>query len=874
MNSTINFHSLTIEESFRILKSSPSGLSGEDSRSRLNKYGLNILQEKKKISKFSILFNQFRSFLILLLIIATIISLILGEFLDALVIFIVILINALLGFLQEYKAEKSIEALKKLTNPTSIVLRGNKEVKIQSSNLVPGDILILSTGDKIPADCRLIEVYSLSTQEASLTGESTPVSKKLEPLSEKTAIANQNNSIFAGTSIINGRGKAIVYSTAMNTQIGKIAKLVDDVVDDSTPLQKKLKKLGEVIGILSIATCAIVFILLILTTQNIITSLIVAISLAVAAVPEGLPAVVTISLALGVQRMVKKNSLIRRLPAVETLGNTSVIASDKTGTITKNEMMVKQIYVDKKIINITGSGYEPFGSFLYQNIHFKSSSLDLVLKIGLLCNTATLNFDKKYTIFGDPTEGALIVSAEKYGIKKGNLEKIYPKLDEIPFDSEKKRMVTINQGINSKIAFMKGAPDVIIKFCTSINENGKTRKLQQEDIKNILNINEQMARDALRVLGFAYRDFKNKYQENNFVFVGLQGMIDPPRPGVEQQIIKCKQANIKVVMITGDHKDTACAIAKQIGLNLNAITGEELDKLNDEELTKIIYNYDIFARVNPEHKIKIVTAFQKRGNIVAVTGDGVNDAPALKKADIGIAMGITGTDVAKEASDMILLDDNFNSVVAAVEEGRGIYDNIQKFVNYLLSSNIAEVLIITLALIIGLPLPLIAIQILFLNLLTDSLPAVALGIDPPSKNIMLRKPKKQGDQIIDKKLAVNLIISALIITVITLLIYNQYNITNIEKAQTMAFTSLVVFEFSRLFSIRSEFKIPWKSSYWVYLAVSFAFILQLIIIYTPLNIYLKTIPLDLIDWLIISSSAVFIYGIGRLVNKIINLVYN
>lgn len=867
-----NFHSLSTKESLKNLNSSENGLTAKEVNKRLIQYGENILRETKKISRTTIFLNQFKSFIVILLIIAVIISFILGESLDAIVILIVVIFNSVFGFLQEYKAEKAIQELKKLSNPTALIIRDSKELKIPSTHLVPGDIIILQTGDKVPADCRLIESYSLETQEASLTGESTPINKNTEPLPEDIIVANRKNLVFSGTIIVNGRAKAVVYATGMSTQIGKIAKLLDDVIDEPTPLQIKLKKLGEILGILSLAICSIVFTLLLLGNKSLIESLIVAVSLAVAAVPEGLPAVVTISLALGIQRMVRKNALIRKLPSVETLGCTTLIASDKTGTITKNEMMVEQIYADKKLINVTGSGYNPFGSFIFNKKHFKSSSLDLLLKIGILCNDASLKFEKKYDVFGDPTEGSLIVSASKYGIDKLKLDKEYPRIFEIPFDPSKKRMTTIHKAKNSKIACIKGAPDIIIKLCSYINENGKVRKLTSKDKDSILGANELMTNNALRVLGFAYKDFKDKYSEKDLIFIGLQGMIDPPRPNVKDQIKKCQEASIQVKMITGDHKNTACAIAKQIGMGTRVITGEDLDKIDDKNFMNAITNYDIFARVNPEHKIKIVTAFKNKGHIVAVTGDGVNDAPALKKADIGVAMGINGTDVAKESSDMILLDDNFNSVVAAVEEGRGIYDNIQKFVDYLLSSNIAEVLIITIALAIGLPLPLVAIQLLWLNLVTDGLPALAIGIDPPEQGIMKRKPRNTKQGIITKKLAINMITMSLVITTTVLLIFNHYLNTIPLKATTIAFTSLVIFELSRLLTIRSMYKLKFLSNPWLYLSILASIALQLLVIYTPLMKYFDTVPLNYYDWILIILGALFVFIIGRLIAHITKIV--
>ncbi|MFH0867693.1 MAG: HAD-IC family P-type ATPase, partial [Candidatus Woesearchaeota archaeon] len=690
----------------------------------------NEITQGKKISPIKIFLNQFNSVVIYILLFALAVSIFLGETVDAIVIGAIVVANAVLGFIQEYKAEKSIDALKKLASLKATVIREGKEKDIDAKLLVPGDIIKLETGDKLPADCRIYELVDLQAQEATLTGESTPVKKELTVLAEKTPLADRINMAFSGTIITNGKGHAIITSTGMQTEIGKIATLIEEVKPELTPLQKKMNTLGKKIGIAVVIISIIVFLAQLFKDPVILghlTSLqfleflkgsreifLTAIALAVAAIPEGLPAVVTIGLAIGIKRMVKRNALNRKLPSVETLGSTTVICTDKTGTLTKNEMTVKKIYANSKIIDVTGSGYEKKGEFLFNNKKINTNEIELLLKIGALNNDASLTDGN---VIGDPTEASLIVSSAKAGLKKEVLEKEHNRLDEIPFSSERKIMTTIHDFDNEKLAFVKGAPEVVLGLCTSIYENGKIHKLTEAKKKDILQINKEFGNDALRVLGFAFKTVMSKDRaEKNLTFVGLQGMMDPPREEVKEAIKKCKKAGIKIVIITGDHEITAKAVAKEIGIEGRSITGAELEKIKEKDLEKYVEEIVIYARVNPEHKIKIVDALKKKGHVVAMTGDGVNDAPALKKADIGIAMGITGTDVAKEAADMILLDDNFASIVNAVEEGRGVYDNIRKYFSYLISGNIGEVMIIFLSIIFGWSLPMTATQILLINL--------------------------------------------------------------------------------------------------------------------------------------------------------------
>jgi len=864
-------HNKTIEQVLKELKTTAKGLSQAEADERLKQYGLNEIKEAKKVSPFEIFINQFNSIVIWILIAATIISAFLKEYVDSIVILIILILIAVLGFVQEYRAERAIEALKKLASLKAIVLRDGQKIEINTKFLVPGDIVVLETGDKVPTDSRLIEVFNLQTQEAALTGESQPVKKNTNELEEKTAIADRKNMVFSGTIIVSGRAKAAVAATGMQTEIGKIATLIQEVKPEPTHLQKKLDQLGKWLAILVAVVVIIVFTVGIAVHEaSMIDMFIVAVSLAVAAIPEGLPAVVTISLALGTQRMLKRNALVRRLPSVETLGSVTAICTDKTGTLTVNEMTVKKIFANAKIIDVTGAGYETKGQFLHKNKPANIDDIGLLLRIGALNNNADL---KDSNLIGDPTEGALIVSAAKAGLIKEELEIEYKRIDEIEFTSERKMMTTIHKHHGEKIAYVKGAPEVVLRFCNYVYINGKVKKLTEEMKKEILEVNKEFADDALRVLGFAYKTIVDTEPEKNLVFVGLQGMIDPPRDEVKAAIEKCEKAGIKVIMITGDHEITANAIAKEIGLTGKSITGQQLDEIRN--LEDIVEEIAIFARVNPEHKIRIIDALKKKGHIVAMTGDGVNDAPALKKADIGVAMGITGTDVSKEASSMILTDDNFASIVNAVEEGRGIYDNIKKYVEYLLSSNLGEILTIFIAIVIGLPLPVVAIQILWINLVTDGLPALALSVDPNDPKIMARKPRNPKEGIITNFMTLRMVITGTIMMLSTLIIFKFYRPeSNLVYAQTMAFTVLVMLQMFNVMNTRSEktslFEMGIFSNKYLVLAIISSILFQFAIIYTPLSRFLKTAPLGFFDWIIIIlvSSSVLIAGeIVKYINK-------
>lgn len=862
-----NYYSLNIKEVLKSLKTSEEGLTDNEVRERLEKYGTNEIERRKSITPFKIFVRQFTSFIVIILFAAILISLLIGEKLDAVVISIILILNGVFGFIQEYKADKAIESLRKLTALKAKVIRDAREIEVDSRELVPGDIILLETGNKVPADARLLQIAALQIDEASLTGESTPSKKITELIKRGTSVNDQENMVFMGTIVTKGHARAVITKTGMGTEIGKIAELVQEVKEKSTPLQENLKQFGKWLSFVTILICAVVFGVGVLREYLVVTSFginyvsemfLAAVALAVAAIPEGLPAIVTISLALGVSKMAKRNVLIRQLPAVETLGCTNVICSDKTGTLTKNEMTVTEIYANDTLIKITGEGYMPKGDFIHADSgQSYTRNIELLLKVGALCNDSRLNYNERWEIFGDPTEGALLVSAEKLGLKKNELEKQFPRIDEIPFDSERKCMTTIHKINDENIAYTKGAPDVIINKCKYLYIDGKVNRLTEEDKKRILKINHDMAKKALRVLGFAYKSLPGSYgqvsedMEDDLIFVGLQAMFDPPRENVKEAIEKCKTAGINTVIITGDHKITAVAIAKELGLfkegNI-ALSGDELDKLSDAELDKIVEDIKIYARVSPEHKVRILDALKKKGHTVAMTGDGVNDAPALKKADIGIAMGIAGTDVAKEASDMVLTDDNFSSIVNAVEEGRGIYNSIKQFVQYTLSSNLGEILVIFMAILIGWPLPLIAIQILWINLLTDGLPGLALGLDPHSKDIMKKPPRKREEKIISRDVVHNIAIVGFVMMVGTLFLFYSYGIDSI-KAKSIAFTTLAMFQLFNVLTYRAKnFKINFKTSKYLIGSVIITILMQIAVLYTPLNVAFKTVPIGLLDW--------------------------
>ncbi len=869
----MEYYKFSEKEALDSLKTNEKGLNEEEALRRLKEYGENKLKEIKRISVFELLLEQFTSPLVLILIGAAVASFIIREFIDSYLIFAIVLLNGFLGFVQEYKAEKAVELLKKLTSLKSMVVRDSKIKEIYSTGLVPGDIVLIEMGDKVPADLRIIESNDLYVNESSLTGESQPVHKSLARIDKNVAIADQKNMLFLGTIITRGKGKAVVAGTGMNTELGKIAGIVQETEAELTPLQVKLKQLGKFLSIFILLIVVVITFTGIYKGGTFFDMFLIGISLAVAAIPEGLPAVVTIALSMGTKKMIKRNVLVKKLTAVEALGSVDVICSDKTGTLTKGEMTVKKIFCDNKLIDIEGSGYSTSGRFLCNNKEFSSKELELILKIGLLNNDSIL---QDHEFIGDPTEIALLISALKFNLKREDLEKEYPRIDTVAFTSERKMMSTLHKHKNGNVIFSKGAVEILLKKCSRIYFGGMIRRLTTSLKERILEENNGFANNGLRVLGFAYKKFDRdklaESDEGNLIFLGMQAMIDPPREEAIDAVKKCEEAGIRVVMITGDNAITAEAIAKELGIHDKVITGEELEKIN---LDDVVEDVSIYARVNPEHKIKIVDALKKKGHIVAMTGDGVNDAPALKKADIGVAMGKTGTDVSKDAASMIIVDDNFASIVNAIEEGRGIYDNIKKFVNYLLSANLGEVLVLFIPIMLGwqylgkLVVPLVALQILWLNLVTDGLPALALGFDKPEEMIMKRPPRKTNERIISTNMFWNIITTSLLITAAVLYIFNYGLSTNLIKAQTLALTTIVMLEFARVYIIEKEYKAKLFSNKYLLFAIAFSIFLQLLVVYTPLNFLLKLMPLNLIDWVYILGLIVIVFIISYASNKLI-----
>ena len=873
--------SVTVTES-ELGTSLNKGLSESEARVRLEKTGFNQLEEGKKRTVRDMLIDQFKDVLIIILLASAAVSTLLGEVTDAIVITIIVILNAVMSVLQEFKAEKSLNALKKMTVPETLVIRGGHKKKIQSPKLVPGDVVFLESGDRIPADLRLAEVTDMRIQESVLTGESEAVEKNTDIVkTQDTSLGDRTNMAYMGTSVIAGRGKGIVVATGMNTEMGQIAGMLQEQKQELTPLQKKLNQVGKNLGIIILFVIAIVVLLGCLRGIDFFEMFMTGIALAVAAVPEGLPAVVTIVLALGVQQMIKRNAIIRRLPAVETLGATTVICSDKTGTLTQNQMTVQKVVMVNRVIDVEDSGYEPFGQFKQNEISIQPSddrSLSLLFKGATLCNNSSLKHDEdnqKWDIIGDPTEGALIVAASKAGYQKEALENEYPRLKELPFDSERKRMSTIHQSPDGKILlFVKGAPDQIIERCKNYMDNGKFDRLSKSIRNKISEQNQKLASSALRVLAIACREItlpekdkiKNKVKldidktEDQLTYLGLIAMIDPPRKEALQAVQTCRRAGIKPIMITGDYSLTAQAIAVELGIYHTGdriITGIELEKISQAELEEIVLETTIFARVSPRHKQRIVRALQKNRQVVAMTGDGVNDAPALKESDIGVAMGITGTDVSKEAADMILTDDNFSSIVSAVEEGRKIYQNIRKFIRYLLSCNLGEIITIFMAILIGLPRPLLPIQILWVNLVTDGFPALALGLDPAEMDLMKCPPREPNEGIFSGKMGFNIFSQGFFIGIITLIaFYYGYTHYSLEVARTMAFGTLSFVQLWQSINSRSDrfsvLQLGLFTNTYLIAAILISGTLQLSVMLIPyLQDVFDVMPLSCSQWLIV-----------------------
>ncbi len=936
------WHALTLDDVLRHLEVQEDGLSSEQAARRLRQYGQNQLQEAPRPTFWHMLWEQLNNFVVILLIVASIVSALLGDYVEAAAIMAIVVLNAMLGIVQEQRAEEALAALKRLAAPDAQVLRDGRRQTIPARDLVPGDIVFLEAGNYVPADVRLLEAVNLRIEEASLTGESLPVQKSAVTVIDKDVpIGDRKNTAFMGTLVSYGRGRGVVVSTGMRTQLGLIATMLQTVETEETPLQRRLDQLGKTLSIASLILVAIVFIVALINYTEIgqlfseplgyfkefaseITEVfIIAVSLAIAAVPEGLPAVVTISLALGMREMIRRHALIRKLSSVETLGSATIICSDKTGTLTQNEMTVTRLWADGQFVHVTGTGYAPEGDFLVGGKKVDIAQYPAILTslwLGVLNNDADIEItgvtegQQTYRIVGDPTEGALLVAAAKAGAAPVEVKQAYPRENEVPFDSERKRMITIhdvseprpedispfydNKMKHWDVIAVKGAPDIVLELCSQYQAmDDQSRPLTEEQRQRILAANDEMTKDALRVLGVAYRiekeapsqngNLKAEELEHDLVFVGLLGMIDPARLEVKPALEQAREAGIRTVMITGDYPNTARAIAESIGLmkhRKGVLTGAEVDKMSDEALRGVIEETAVFARVSPEHKMRIVDALQANDEIVAMTGDGVNDAPAIKRADIGVAMGITGTDVAKETADMVLTDDNYASIVSAVEQGRIIYANIRKFVFFLLSSNVAEIMIIFLATLAGLPAPLTAIQLLWLNLVTDGAPALALAMEKGDPDIMKQKPRAKNEPIINRSMSLGILIQTITQTSAVLaafglglywhidqvlpagvnpilgLLQHDWRSVDVQTAETMAFLTLSLCELFRAYTVRSEraslFTIGVFSNRYMQYAVGLSIFLLLLVCAVPfLQPIFNTHFLNLNEWLIVLGLA-------------------
>ena len=939
-----DFHALTAEETLKNLEVHEEGLSTTEAEKRLEQYGQNQLREAPRPGFLAMLWDQLNNFVVILLIVASVISALLGDYVEAIAIMAIVVLNAVLGIIQEQRAEQALAALKKLAAPEAQVLRDGSRKLVPAYNLVPGDIVFLEAGNFIPADLRLLEAVNLRVEEASLTGESLPVQKNAATVLEKNVpLGDRKNTAFMGTVVSYGRGRGVVTSTGMNTQLGLIATMLQSVESEETPLQRRLDQLGKSLSIGSLILVAVVFIVALINYTAIgelfsapieyfkefageITEVfIIAISLAIAAVPEGLPAVVTISLALGMREMIQRHALIRKLSSVETLGSATTICSDKTGTLTQNEMTVTRLWADGQFVSVSGTGYTPKGDFQVDGKVVDAKQFPAILStlwLGVLNNDSEIEItgesdsQKTYRIVGDPTEGALLVAAAKAGAIHVEIDEAYPRENEVPFDSERKRMITIHDVTKPNpndpspftneshkdwdVIAVKGAPDIVLTLCSKYQGmDDQPRDLTDVMRNKILAANDAMTKDALRVLGFAYRlekdvpnnieEVKTEDLEKDLVFVGLMGMIDPPRTEVKPALEKARHAGIRTVMITGDFPNTAKAIAESIGLlrpGKGVMTGAELDKIDDAQLKNIIEDTDVFARVSPEHKMRIVDALQANDEVVAMTGDGVNDAPAIKRADIGVAMGITGTDVAKGTADMVLTDDNYASIVSAVEQGRIIYSNIRKFVFFLLSSNVAEIMIIFLATLAGLPAPLTAIQLLWLNLITDGAPALALAMEKGDPDIMDQKPRAKSEPIVNRSMGIGIIVQTIMQTgavlgafvmglvwhleagavipsgtnVLSFVLAHDWRGVDVQTAETMAFVTLSMAELFRAYTVRSErasiFTIGIFSNKYMQYAVGISMTLLLLVCAVPfLQPIFNTHFLSLREWALVVGLA-------------------
>jgi len=858
------------------------GLSDAESQQRLEEYGENRLEARERLSPWKLFFSEFADFMVLVLLGAVVISIALGEWHDAITILAIIILNSLLGFVQEYRAERSLEALRELSAPQAHVVRGGEPRSIPALQVVPGDLVLLEAGHRVPADLRLVEVKNLEADESPLTGESIPVPKgKDRMVSSALELGDRKNMLFAGTTITRGRGRGIVVATGMKTELGKIAGMLAKSEAGPTPLQQRLDHLGKILVFVCLGICITVGLIGLTRGEDFRLMFLSAVSLAVAAIPEGLPAIITIALALGVQRMIKRSVIIRRLPAVETLGCATVICSDKTGTLTQNQMMVTSCYFSGEELEVTGNGFDPTGHFFWRGKQIQPLAgatgfpdvhgLKMLFAAGFHCNNADLKLEpetKQWRLTGDPTEGALLVLGLKAGLKRG----VVKRLAEIDFTSERKRMGVLVEEEGGRLLYLKGAADVLLERSSKIRWAGQVIPLQSREKQKVNQAMEAMARRSLRVLALAYRPMTptksavREEDEDNLIFLGLVGIKDPVRPGVKEAIDRCRRAGIRTVMITGDFPVTARAIGWELGLLRRdglVLTGKELDQLSQDELKKIIGQVDIFARVNPYHKLKIVKALKEQGEIVAMTGDGVNDAPAVKEADIGVAMGISGTDVTKEASAMVITDDNFASIVAAIEEGRGIYSNIRKFIRYLLGCNIGEIITMFMAIVTGNPFPLLPIQILWINLVTDGLPAIALGVEPVEHELMHEPPRPPKEGIFSRGLGYKVLIQGVSIGLITLGVFRFALQTgaNLVTARTMAFSTLVFSQLSYVFACRSEtqplVRVRLGANPYLLGAVVISGLMQLMVVSYPFaNRLFQTTGLSLKAWGIVFLGAV------------------
>ncbi|MBQ9658902.1 MAG: calcium-translocating P-type ATPase, PMCA-type [Clostridia bacterium] len=850
------------------------GLNEKEAEKRKEQFGENKLADKKKESIIIKFLKQFNDFMIIILIIASIISAIVakldgsGDYIDSIIIIAIVIFNSIMGLVQEAKAEKSLEALKSMTAPVSKVKRNGRIVAIKGTNVVPGDIICLEAGNYVPADARLISCSNLKVEESSLTGETVPILKDANAILKKeVAIGDTINMVFSSTIVVNGHGEAIVTETGMNTKVGKIAKMMINDEAPQTPIQKKLAEVGKTLGIGCLIICVLIFIIGLFKKISPIEMFMTSVGLAVAAIPEGLPAIVTIMLSIGVTKMAKKNSIIRKLPAVETLGSSSVICSDKTGTLTQNKMKVVELVTNRE--NATEKEQE------------------FLLELGSMCTDANIEIENGIkAATGEPTEIAIVNKALEKNIDKEGLYQKMERIKDIPFDSTRKMMSTIHKNMGMYRIITKGAPDVIISKCSKVKDGNNIIEMNDVTKRKIELLNNKMADKALRVIAVAYKEEKNipnkidtNTIENNLIFVGLIGMVDPPREGVKEAVETCRKAGIKTVMITGDHIVTAKAIAKELGiLKMNdlAITGKELDSISEEQLSKNIMKYSVFARVSPEHKVRIVKAFRKTGAVVAMTGDGVNDAPALKNADIGIAMGLNGTDVAKNAADMVLADDNFITIVEAVKEGRTIFDNIKKAIHFLIATNIGEIVTIFMGLVLGLKSPLLAIQLLWINLVTDSLPAIALGLEKPDKDIMNKKPRDSKKGIFADGLWNQIFVEGIMLGMLTLVAFSLGNsMFGLEVGRTMAFVSLGMLELIHSFNIKSEksiFESGFFDNKYLIGALILGTIMQVAVVVIPqVAEVFKLVPLNKIQWLytfLISISPLIIMEAQKKLNEI------